>query len=170
MPNLFETREVEFSRCRHYRYRLRQIWNKDLPLMVFCMLNPSKADEAGNDPTVERCERRARATKGCGGVEIVNIFAYRSTDPEAMKQHPEPIGQDNDRHILEAASTAMMVVCGWGNHGQHLGRGQQVLDMLVKAGVEVHCLKINSDGFPAHPLYIGYGVAPKVFQKERNNK
>ena len=28
---------------------------------VFIMLNPSTADESDNDPTVERCERRARS-------------------------------------------------------------------------------------------------------------
>jgi hypothetical protein len=122
------------------------------------MLNPSIADEVRNDPTVERCERRARAESGCGGVEIINIFAFRSTDPKGMKIISDPIGPDNDHHILEAAGTAYQVICAWGRHGQHLNRGKEVLGMLRKAGVKTYCLKINQDGYPAHPLYIGYDV------------
>lgn len=164
MNPLFEKRETVFSPCRKYRYRLRQIWNPALPLLTFLMLNPSKADEVQNDPTVERCERRARNTKECGGVEIINIFAYRATDPEDMKAQSDPIGPDNDKHILEAATNAYQVIAAWGKHGQHLHRGKQVLSMLVTNGIKPYHLKINKDGFPAHPLYISYETKPRLFE------
>ncbi|MEY3307813.1 MAG: hypothetical protein RLZZ413_1851, partial [Pseudomonadota bacterium] len=40
----------------------------------------STATEFQNDPTVERCERRARAL-GFGAFRVTNIFAFRATDP-----------------------------------------------------------------------------------------
>ncbi len=128
------------------------------------MLNPSTADQEKNDPTVERCERRARRTPGCGGVEIINIFAFRETSPELMKKQVDPVGPDNDRHILEAASKALKVICGWGIHGEHMGRGDQVVEMLTRAGILLYCLKQTSSGQPSHPLYIGYGVVPKLLK------
>lgn len=161
--NLFEQREAVFSPCRKYRYRLRQIWDPTLPLMCFLMLNPSTADEAQNDPTVERCERRARSTAGIGGLEVINIFAFRETDPEVMKLQPDPIGPDNNRHIIEAAKKALMVICAWGKHGQHLGRGKEVLTLLTKEHIQPYCLKVNKDGYPTHPLYVGYHVKPIKF-------
>lgn len=163
MNPLFETRETVFSPCRKYRCRLRQIWEPTLPSLCFLMLNPSTADETRNDPTVERCERRARATAECGGVEIINIFSYRATMPEDMKAQADPTGPDNDAHILEAARNAHMVICAWGRHGQHLDRGRNVLEMLHRECIKTYCLKINSDGYPAHPLYIGYNVKPTPY-------
>jgi hypothetical protein len=122
------------------------------------MLNPSTADETKNDPTVERCERRARTTKGCGGVEIINIFAYRATDPSDMKLQSDPIGPDNDMHILAAAKSAYQIILAWGVHGQYMDRGKHVLNMLQNAGIDLYYLKLNKDGFPAHPLYISYNI------------
>ena len=163
MSNLFETREAVFSPDRKYRYRLRQIWNKNLPCLCFLMLNPSTADETKNDPTVERCERRARATENCGGVEIINIFAYRATDPNIMKAQTDPIGPYNDKHILEAATNAAQLIIAWGKHGQHMTRGEQVLSLLRDNAIKPYHLKINKDGFPAHPLYISYNVQPAPY-------
>lgn len=54
-------RTAKFSEDRKYRYDLVISWGKDTRYCNFLMLNPSTADEVANDPTVERCERRARA-------------------------------------------------------------------------------------------------------------
>ena len=62
-----------FSECERYRYALTRVWGpKDLRVN-FVMLNPSTATEVQNDPTVERCERRAR-TLGFGGFRVTNIL------------------------------------------------------------------------------------------------
>lgn len=50
-----------FSDCERYRYLLTRVWDTTGQRALFIMLNPSTADEIKNDPTVERCERRARA-------------------------------------------------------------------------------------------------------------
>ena len=72
-----------FSECKRYRYSLWRVWNPDLPVCMFLMLNPSTADETTNDPTVERCQRRA-VQMGYGGLHVGNIFAWRSTDPTGI--------------------------------------------------------------------------------------
>ena len=152
-----------FSECRTYRYRLWRIWDSDKDeenFVNFVMLNPSTADEVKNDPTVERCERRARAM-GYGGLVVTNIFALRSTDPNWLYEHPDPVGTINDEHLISAAQEAALVVCGWGAHGAINGRGQFVMRMLKEAGATPHALKITKGGEPGHPLYIGYGVAPR---------
>ena len=150
---------AEFSADRKYRYRLYRIWNDALKPAVFIMLNPSTADEIQNDPTVERCQQRS-IQMGYGGVIVVNIFAWRSTDPEALYDLPDPIGLENNRHILRAASEAGIVVCGWGKHGNLHNRGLDVLHMLRKHGAKPHAIKVNKDGSPAHPLYLSYKLLP----------
>tara|TARA_B110000483_G_C18039486_1_gene481992 strand:- start:146 stop:283 length:138 start_codon:yes stop_codon:yes gene_type:complete len=39
-------------------------------------------------------------------MEIVNLFAYRATNPEDLKRSAKPIGRDNDRWIAAAISEA----------------------------------------------------------------
>lgn len=123
------------------------------------MLNPSTADEMVNDPTVERCERRARAA-GFGAVTILNLFAYRSTDPKALYTLDDPVGPLNDRVIEVMLEDASLVICGWGQHGKLLDRGAQVLRLIRERGVIPHALKLTRDGQPGHPLYVPYAAQP----------
>ena len=123
------------------------------------MLNPSTADEIKNDPTVERCERRARMM-GYGGLRVANIFALRSTDPKALYQHTDPVGKDNDAAILELVNGAGIVICAWGGHGNLNNRGTKVLELLQSANITPYYLALNKDGTPKHPLYVGYALSP----------
>jgi hypothetical protein len=126
------------------------------------MLNPSTATERQNDPTVERCERRARAL-GFGGFQVANIFAFRATDPRRMRAAPDPVGPDNDAAIREAAIRADRIICAWGGHGAHLDRGRAVERMLRATGRPLHALGLTRDGQPRHPLYIGYACQPELW-------
>jgi hypothetical protein len=160
--DLFGAFGATFSDCGRYRYSLWRIWDSAKQPAMFLMLNPSTADEVENDPTVERCQRRAMEM-GYGGLRVGNIFAFRSTDPNVLYTVEDPIGPDNDAAIIESARESGIVVCGWGQHGNHLKRGEQVLAMLRDAGIRPHALKINQDGTPRHPLYVGYEVLPSAF-------
>ncbi len=73
-----------YSDCERYRYALTRTWNPEGMRVLFIMLNPSKATEVQNDPTVERCDRRARAL-GFGAFRVTNICAWRETDPHKMR-------------------------------------------------------------------------------------
>ena len=114
-----------YSPCERYRYALTRIWDENNGKINFLMLNPSTATEVQNDPTVERCEQRARKL-GYGSFCVTNIFAWRDTDPRAMRAADDPIGPLNDSYILTSAQWADHVVAAWGTHGAHLNRGPEV--------------------------------------------
>lgn len=154
--------EARYSDCGAYRFALSRVWDAGGPKVTFVMLNPSTATEIQNDPTVERCERRAR-TLGYGAFQVTNIFAFRATDPKVMKTQIDPVGADNDTMILAAAVWADLVVCAWGSHGAHLGRGQKVGDMLRQTKQPLHHLGLTKEGHPKHPLYIGYSEQPRLW-------
>jgi hypothetical protein len=124
---------------RLYRYRLGVRWSPG-PLINFLMLNPSQASKDKDDPTWIRCQERGKRLAGMdlparelavirargipGGIILTNLFALVSTDPGVLKGHPDPIGPDNDRHILEVAQEAALVICAWGGAalaGHHEG-------------------------------------------------
>lgn len=149
-----------YSPCLAYRYTLTRVWDPAGPRVLFVMLNPSTATEVQNDPTVERCERRARAL-GFGAFRVCNIFAFRATDPRIMRAQPDPVGPGNDAAIADSAEWAGTVVCAWGTHGAHLGRGAAVEAMLRAAGHRLFHLGLSRQGHPKHPLYIGYTQQPQ---------
>ncbi len=152
-----------YSPCEAYRYLLTRVWNPDGRKALFVMLNPSTATEFQNDPTVERCERRARAL-GFGAFRVTNIFAFRATDPRVMRAMADPIGPDNDAAIADSARDwADSILCAWGTHGAHLGRGAAVEGLLRATGRELLTLGLSKDGHPKHPLYIGYDRQPEVW-------
>jgi hypothetical protein len=154
--------EAVYSDCENYRFLLTRTWG-DGPRALFIMLNPSTATEFQNDPTVERCERRARAL-GYGAFRVTNIFAWRATDPRDMRAAPDPVGAENDRAILDSLDWADTVICAWGNHGAHLDRGRKVEALLRGAGKPLHHLGMTGQGQPKHPLYIGYDRQPQPWK------
>lgn len=151
--------EAVYSDCERYRYLLTRTWH-DGPKALFIMLNPSTATEMQNDPTVERCERRARAL-GFGAFRVTNIFAFRATDPRVMRAEPDPVGPENDAAILKSLGWADAVVCAWGNHGLHMNRGAVVESMLRGAGARLTHLGLTGQGQPRHPLYVAYDQKPQ---------
>jgi hypothetical protein len=152
-----------YSPCQNYRYTLTRVWNPDGPKALFVMLNPSTATEVQNDPTVERCERRARAL-GFGAFRVCNIFAYRATDPRVMRAQADPVGPGNDAAIAESALWADRIVCAWGTHGAHLGRGAAVEALLRATERRLYHLGLSKAGHPKHPLYIGYSQQPQPWE------
>lgn len=124
------------------------------------MLNPSTATEARDDPTIARCVGRARAL-GFGGIAVGNLFAFRATDPQALRRAPNPLGASADAALLAAMQDAAQIVCAWGNHGALHGRGAQVLDLLRATGQPLRHLGLTAQGQPRHPLYMAL-AAPLI--------
>jgi hypothetical protein len=151
-----------YSDCEAYRYDLTRIWDAAGPKALFVMLNPSTATEYQNDPTVERCERRAR-TLGYGAFRVTNIFAYRATDPKVMRSMADPVGPENDATIANGAAWADCIICAWGSHGAHLNRGQAVETLLRGVAKPLWHLGLTQAGQPKHPLYISYDRQPVLW-------
>ena len=151
-----------YSDCERYRYSLTRVWDPEGSKAMFVMLNPSTATEVQNDPTVERCERRARAL-GHGAFRVTNIFAWRDTDPRAMRAAADPVGPENDATIASGAHWADQIIAAWGTHGAHRDRGPEVEALLRAVGQPIYHLGLTRDGHPRHPLYIAYSARPMLW-------
>lgn len=158
-PNLLANAMVcgaFFSEDQQHRYQLWRIWS-DAPLMVVVLLNPSVADVVRNDPTVRKCIQFAKRW-GYGGLIVLNLFAYRSTDPKALPHAADPVGPENDRHIREVLGrpNVGVVVAGWGADRFARSRAEVVKAIIRLAGRPLQCWGTNDDGSPKHPLYLPY--------------
>ena len=158
---------TEFSSCRRYRY----VWRCDFsgkfgaaPLVVIG-LNPSTADEDTRDPTVTRCINYAKAW-GFGTLWMLNLFAYRATDPKVMREAADPIGPRNGEVLLTECAEAFhlragMILCAWGNGGTYRDRARDVCRLLDQnARVEMHALRVTKANQPQHPLYLPGDLKP----------
>jgi len=147
-----------FSPCEVYRYRLWRSWR--LPWLegegkraAFIGLNPSTATETEDDPTIRRCIGFA-SRWGCDGMEMLNLYAIRSTDPRGVWMSSDPVGEETDHYLVEVASKAEVVVACWGAFPRAQWRAAEVVAMLAEAGVTVQALGVTKEGQPRHPLYI----------------
>lgn len=138
------------SEDRVYRWTLAREWDDSLPPLVVIGLNPSTADETEDDPTIRRCIGFARAF-GCGSLRMLNLFAFRSTDPKGLRKVVDPIGPENDVWLKDACRYGSKVVAAWGAHGGYLGRDREVRRLLSGS---LHHLGLTKDGHPRHPLYL----------------
>lgn len=151
---------AEYSPCERFRYRLWRIWDPDKKPCAFIGLNPSTATEEVSDNTVTRCIRFSEAW-GYGGLFMLNIFAFRATQPKDMFACTEPIGGPrNDEAILETVAQSGLVVAAWGNHGLHLQRGDAVRAMIPG----LRALRITGQGCPQHPLYLPASLKPTPWE------
>lgn len=151
----FTPRSAVLSPCGRYRYVLTRRWAAEPgPVCVIVALNPSTADAEHDDPTVKRCIGFARR---CGATElrIVNLYALRATDPGELWSAEDPVGPDNDRHLVAAAEVAVRtvgpIIVAWGANAR---------SDRVRAGVallgrkDLLCLGTTKAGAPRHPLYL----------------
>lgn len=145
------TMGATFDAAGQYRYLLWRSWDDTLPRVSFVMLNPSTADAQTDDPTIRRCISFAHRW-GYGSLEALNLFAYRTPNPKVLQQAADPIGLENDRHLIAASQRSQTLILAWGNWGNLHQRDQAVLSLLHNCE-KTYCLGINRSGQPRHPLY-----------------
>ncbi|CAN5787363.1 DUF1643 domain-containing protein [soil metagenome] len=174
--NTDHTGWARFSDNRKLRYRLaRSLTGEPLAVeggivqsdkrCVFLMLNPSTADAFKLDPTNQRCFGFATKWK-FRVMEVVNIFALRSTDPLGLRKPRAVLGHDatNDDQIMAACRGADRVVAAWGNHGLWCDRGAQVHQTLREHGIALCAFAITKQDQPNHPLYIPLAARVKKWR------
>ena len=159
---IYSVTGAEFDPTGAYRYSLWREWDARAPAVAFVMLNPSTADAAKDDPTIRRCASFARSW-GYGSLEVVNLFAYRASEPKRLRQTPDPIGPANDDYLVDAADRVQTVVVAWGVHGALMDRGLEVSRLLAGRS-QLHCLGFTQAGQPRHPLYIRRETVPVLFR------
>lgn len=159
----YAPRAASLSLCRTYRYSLTRRWSPDRgAVWVFVMLNPSTADGHDDDATVRRCvgfARRGGAVELC----VVNLYALRATDPRELWRAEDPVGPENDRHLLAAAARADAssgaVIAAWGAHARP-DRVRAVVG-LFGGRRDLLCLGTTAAGAPRHPLYLPAAASPR---------
>ncbi len=132
--------------------------------LVFCMLNPSTADEVDDDNTIAKCCGFAQRM-GFGGIAVVNLFAYRATKVRVLYKRIDDafdaVGPSNDAWTAAAfayaARTSGFVVPAWGKPNPRIrARVAHVRRLIDEAAVAARCLGTNKDGSPGHPLMLSY--------------
>jgi hypothetical protein len=151
-----------FDASRRYRYRLRRHWGPSPRHVLFIMLNPSTADERVLDPTIRRCIGFAKAW-GFGGIDVVNLFAWRATDPRLLRRIADPVGPDNDAVIAAALRQSSLAVAAWGAEALARRRAIDVGRFATRARTSLFCLGTTLHGYPRHPLYVKQTTAPQRF-------
>lgn len=158
-PQPIRRRTADLSPDGRYRYRLTREWDLDRAPATFVMLNPSTADAERDDPTIRKCVRYAQRW-GYGSLVVVNLFAWRATQPENLPVDERGItavavGPDNDGWLSQAALDALdsggPLVGAWGVHATE----RRVSDVLTLPGMgRLSCLAVTAGGQPGHPLYL----------------
>jgi hypothetical protein len=151
--------EAVFSACEQYRYQLSEIWNPAGPLVLWVLMNPSVACSAHSDPTLRKTGEFSRAW-GYGGQLVCNVHAYRATDKGRLLEVSDPVGPDNDRHILDMATQAKTVVLAYGQPPKALRKRAFQLESLLAQHTGLCHLRLAKDGTPMHPLYLPATLHP----------
>lgn len=156
-----------------YRYRLSRVWNPSLPIAAFIMLNPSLANLVAEDPTVYGCIEFA-INWGCGGVVVGNAFALIDPKPKglykAIKAGIDPIGPENDAHLMRIHAKSAFTIAAWGAHAKKiiyletgLSRHDHLLAML-RTIKPVHVVRVTpKTQVPGHPLYVPRSTPPRLY-------
>ena len=146
-----------------FRYALARCWDHNLPLWLWVMLNPSTATESENDRTVNRCLdfTRRLSKQEAGGLVIVNLFAFRATNPENVDFYSDPnphVGRNNDEwmRLIFKSGQISRIIAAWGNNGHFTNRRKTVERFLREQADDRNILisQINrgtQDGAPRHP-------------------
>lgn len=152
------------SDCGKFRYRLWRYWDETKTPLVFIMLNPSTADASEDDPTIRKCIGFAERLNH-GGIEVLNLYAYRATKPADLKAAGYPVGPENDAFYaatLEQCGCCAYdnVIAAWGANARGLSRPEEVRSMLRFQGIRARALAFTNDGTPSHPLMLPYSSRP----------
>lgn len=158
---------ADFSEDGVYLYKRWHKWG-DQPGAVFCLINPPFPDKDHNEPVMQKCEHFARSW-GCGGVEIVHLFALVTCLLKELHDSKDPVGPRNDQTILESAKAAQVFVAAWKCFGVAQARIVAVEKMLQTAGVKIMCLG-TLRGYPMYPFFAEENAKPVPYARTKDFK
>jgi hypothetical protein len=147
---------AEISPCGTYRYILWRQFRQTILRVNFLnwiMLNPSTADTTADDATIRKIAGYTYRW-GYVGLNVLNLFALRATNPRELMRHPDPVGPENERFIKSYCGGGQDIVLAWGAHGCHLDRARTVVDLLRRGDARLYVLGMTQKAQPKHPLYL----------------
>ena len=151
-----------FDRTGQYRYLLFREFEKGEGTVAFVMLNPHRADETKNDPTITRCARFAQDW-GFARLEVTNLFALCARTPREFLLADDPVGNLNESYLHRSLSSVDQIIIAWGNYGGYLNRSREFLELAASYKTRLYCLAKNKSGEPKHPLYVSKRTRPKEY-------
>lgn len=154
--------DAVISDCGRYRYLLRRTWSHAKPRLLYVMLNPSTADASLDDATIRSCVRLADG-HGYGSIEVVNVFAWRATDPKELLTASDPVGPNNQNAVEAAIMRCDVVVFAWGAFPPAHERSTYIRNLVSSHRPAAYCFGKTKAGAPKHPLYIKSGTPLQVF-------
>lgn len=154
--------DAVISDCGKYRYLLRRTWDHTRPRALLVMLNPSTADATTDDATIRSCVRLLSG-QGYGSMEVVNVYAYRATDPKELREQSDPFGPRNKNMIEAAIHRCDVIVCAWGAYPPARQHAVSLLNAARSHRPATYCFGRTKDGSPKHPLYIKSGTPLEIF-------
>lgn len=150
------------SECGRYRYRLERNFTMfdGNGSTAIIMVNPSTADADVDDATIRKLRGFGDRNKW-GRIIVGNLFAYRATDVRILGKIADPIGPENDDHLMKILAECDQVVCAWGpiskQPKRQRNRYQNVLTLIKNAGLDPFCIGEPAKcGHPKHPLMLPY--------------
>ena len=141
-----------YSTDMAFRYAFGRWWgDPDLATTaVWVLLNPATGDtEQRRRPTLERCIWWSRAA-GHTGLVVVNLFAFRDTNPRRLRRVRDAVGPVNDDVLSVITAAGAQTIAAWGGRGRLGGRSRHVGPLLDSP----MCLGTTKSGEPRHPLYV----------------
>lgn len=164
-----------FSTSGKARYRL---WRSDGPgrRLGWLLMNPSRAGETANDPTVHAIRRYSRSW-GYAGDVVMNLVPFVSSHPDEAdrmvaqgerRSTPSEIAlgdmmRMNEHHLAIVAHEVDAWVLGWGNPGERWPTAIRHALSAITRGAEprIFCaLAVTASGAPQHPLARGVHRVP----------
>lgn len=147
------------SNCGQYRYRLERQCEGPFSTLIV-MVNPSTADATQDDATIRKLIGFGRRNRW-GRIIVGNLFAYRATDVRELGKVANPIGPENDDHLIQMLAECDQVICAWGPITKQpkawRNRYQNVLTLIDGAGLDPYQIGQPAKcGHPKHPLMLPY--------------
>jgi hypothetical protein len=150
---------AEFSKDKIYRYALWRIWDSNKPLLMLIGLNPSRANEKYDDPTIRKVIKFAKGWT-YGGIYMMNLFAFITPYPNELLTSNV---SDNDEWLMKISSKCDKVVFAWGIHKEAIVRSREIIKLFPNG----YYIDKSKNNIPKHPLYLKPDLQLQKFNYEK---
>lgn len=163
-------RSASFSPDRSRRWDLVRDWRDEIgapqTTVMVAGLNPSKAGEKDDDPTVRKTVGFARRW-GFGRVILVNLNPIVSTDPYGLPPW-NGLDRQNSLTIHSRAKECILIVAAWGNVPASICRTIAVPELVYEfraaVAADLYCIGTTKTGQPLHPSRAPYTLRPEFWR------